>query len=81
MARSFISGASLSDALVMITLIVAVVYKKDYLSKSKIEDKTALEEDIKLIKNEISAIKLNTAVKAKALNPVAFITDEQIRRF
>lgn len=82
MARSFFVGATISDAIVMITLISAVVYKKDYLTKSKLEDKASLEEDIRLIKNEMSAIKLHTAIKAKSpLGQVTFVSDDQIKRF
>ncbi len=95
MLRSFIVGASISDALVIITLILAIVYKKDFLIKKKVDDKAELESkiqesqsllktDIDILKNEIMSLKIDKGFKMTS-NPMLkspqMGTNEQIRRF
>jgi hypothetical protein len=91
--RSFVVGPTFSDALIIVALVAAVVYKKDYLFKSKIDDKAELlakieaerasvKSEMDLLKNEIIALKIDKGFKNTMLkSPTMGGSIEQIRRF
>ncbi len=83
MFRSFIIGPSVSDAVVLITLVGAILYKKEYLNRQKIEDKAELKEDIRILKNEISGLKLDRGFRQSVTAPkIQYVEpNEQVRRF
>lgn len=61
--RSFAVGPSISDALIAITLVISIVYIKNFLKKEKIEDKESLSKDIDMLKQELAKIKLDRGIK------------------
>lgn len=87
MVRSFIAGASISDALVLVTLVGAILYTKEYLYKTKMDDKAELKEEMIVLKNEIASLKLDRGFKQSGIlnNKVQFFTNDEhnepIRRF
>lgn len=68
MVRSFISGPTISDALILITLIISIVYTKNYLNQNKLDLSNSVQDDIKLLKNEISMLKLERGFKKVVTN-------------
>lgn len=66
MLRSFVVGPNISDALILISLIISIVYTKNYLNRNKLDLEKATYEDIKMIKNELSMLKLDRGLKKVA---------------
>ena len=80
--RSFIAGASLSDALVCITLIAGIIYTKEYLFKHKVNDRQILEDRMTILGNEIASLKLDRAMRRAptTISQLGAVTNEQPQR-
>lgn len=61
--RSFIAGATMADALVLITLVVSIVYTKSYLSRKKVDVELSIVEDVKGLKEQLQMIKLDKGIR------------------
>ena len=82
LCRSYVVGPNISDSLVVMSLIVAITYVKDYLNKDKIDDYTQFTKDLELIKNEISMVKMERSFKKQTLqSPIGVNSLDEIRRF
>jgi hypothetical protein len=66
--RSFIAGASISDALVLITLVLSIVYTKSYLNRKKLDIEAEVLADIKAVKEQLNMIKLDKGIRKVGLN-------------
>ena len=84
-ARSFIVGPTGSDAAIVIALVAATVYVKDYLTRHKLNDYEELRKEITNMKEHVTAIKLDKGIKPMAMlrSPTSMTgqTDEKVRRF
>ena len=61
--RSFIAGASISDALVLITLIVSIVYTKSFIFRKKVDVETEIVADVKALKEQLNMIKFDKGIR------------------
>ncbi len=61
--RSFIAGASISDALVLITLIISIVYTKSFIFRKKVDVESEIVADVKALKEQLSMIKLDKGIR------------------
>ena len=66
--RSFIAGASMADALVLITLVLSIVYTKSYLQRNKLDIEAEVLVVIKAVKEQLNMIKLDKGIRKVALN-------------
>jgi hypothetical protein len=81
MARSFVVGPTASDAAVVIALVAAIVYVKDYLNRNKVEKSEEIKKELDHIKNEVNALKLDRGIK-RIPTMVAGVSDSgSARRF
>lgn len=82
LCRSFIIGPTISDSIVIMTLVCAITYVKEYLNKNKIDDYATFVKDLDMIKTELSLIKLDKGFKKPVLNsPLGVLNGEETRRF
>jgi hypothetical protein len=63
LVRSFITGASISDALVLITLVISIVYTKFYMNRKKLDIASDIIDDVKGLKEQISMMKLDKGIR------------------
>ena len=63
MCRSFVVGPSVSDALVLISLIISIVYVKHFLNRNKLLVEESVISDIKMLKEELNKIKLDKGIR------------------
>jgi hypothetical protein len=79
MTRSFIVGPTASDAAVIMTLVAAIVFTKDYLSRNKSDHAAESAKELEHLKNEINALKLDRGIKKISTVPMGAVSD--LRRF
>jgi hypothetical protein len=90
LVKSLIFTPGFSEALVLISLVVSICYKHLYLTKSKIEDRDLIKqeldsfkEDIEIVKNAITSMKL--AQNISKPGKLSSVTNEKenvsVRRF
>ena len=77
--RSFIVGPTASDAAVIIALVGAIVFVKDYLNRNKVSLSEGITKEIEQLKNEINALKLDRSIKKAT--PTALGDNLGVRRF
>lgn len=83
MGRSFLTGPTISDALVIITMVGAILYTKEFLNKKKIDDKAEIREELRVLKNEIAALKLDRGIRSSTtpMKTQYFEANSEVRRF
>lgn len=80
LCRSFVVGPTLSDSLVIVALVAVLAFTKHYLNAKKINDVSKINEDINLLKNEVSTIKLSGGMRKTQLSsPMEELVN--VRRF
>jgi hypothetical protein len=57
LVKSLIFTPGLSEALILISLVVSICYKHLYLTKSKIEDRDLIKQELDSFKEDVEAVK------------------------
>lgn len=77
--RMLILGTGIGEAIVAISLVISITYKKFYLNHKMIEDKEEIMKEIDSIKGAISSLRIQNSTIVKKTNEKE--NNSPIRRF
>lgn len=69
LVRVLVLGASLNEALIIISLLGTLAYVKHFLTKSKNDKDSLSEQEIKDIKSAVSALQFSAGIKRSINEP------------
>lgn len=79
--RMLLLGTGIGEAIVAISLVISITYKKFYLGHKKIEDKEQIMNEIDSIKGAISSLRIQTSTIVKKSNEKETHSLNSVRRF
>lgn len=79
MVRCLMLGASSGDAILGISLVIAICYKHYYILRNQVKDREDLVKEIETIKSAVISMKMGTALTRRPNEKI--IEEVPVRRF